>query len=343
MRKFFAALVLLVLCITGNQARAQFVRNVSKVGTTAAAFLEIEVGGRALGMGGGFVGHANDASALYWNVGGISRLPRNELLLSHTQWLADIRFDYAGFVLKLGPDRALGISLTSMTMGEMEVRTVFYPEGTGERFTAGSFALAGSYGWNLTDRFSIGFTAKYVHETVWHMRANGFAVDVGTLFTTQFHGMRLGMSISNFGTKMRLEGKDTQVTHDIDPVKTGNNERILAHLDTDRWPMPLIFRVGIGAELFQDSWNRLSVGIDAVHPNDNTEYVNLGLEYAFRGYFFARAGYKSLFLRDGEEGFTAGFGLRYPVTPSLVVKADVAYCDFGRLDSVQKVSLSLEF
>jgi opacity protein-like surface antigen len=343
MKRYLALALAGALCGAGHRAEAQFVRNVSKVGTTAAPFLEIEVGGRALGMGGGFVGHANDASALYWNVGGISRLPRNELLLSHTDWLADISFDYAGFVLKLGPDRALGFSLTNLSIGEMEVRTVFYPEGTGERFSASSFALAGSYGWSITDRFSMGFTAKYVHETVWHMRASGFAVDVGTLFTTQFHGMRLGMSISNFGTKMRLEGKDTQVTHDIDPVKSGNNDRILAHLDTDRWPMPLIFRVGIGAELLQDNWNRLSIGVDAVHPNDNTEYMNLGLEYAFRGYFFARAGYKSLFLRDGEEGFTAGVGLRYPVTASVVVKADLAYCDFGRLDNVRKISLSLEF
>jgi len=343
MRRILSMAVCIAACSAALTAQAQFIRNVSKVGTTAASFLSIEVGSRALGMGGGFVGMADDASALYWNVGGIARLPRSEVLLSHTRWLADINFDYAGVVLKLGPDQALGFSLTNMTMGEMEVRTVFYPEGTGERFTASSFALAGSYGWNITDRFSIGFTAKYVHESIWHMRASGFALDVGTLFTTPFRGMRLGMSISNFGTKMRLEGKDTQVTHDIDPVKTGNNDKIIAHLHTDKWPMPLIFRVGVAMELLQDEWNRVSVGVDAIHPNDNTEYLNVGMEYEFRGYFFARAGYKSLFLRDGEEGLTAGLGLRYPVTATVVLKADVAYCDFGRLDNVQKVSLSLEF
>ncbi|MCK7482164.1 MAG: hypothetical protein M0C28_37180 [Candidatus Moduliflexus flocculans] len=44
-------------------------QNVSKAGTTAASFLEIGVGGPANAMGGAFVGLANDASALYWNVG----------------------------------------------------------------------------------------------------------------------------------------------------------------------------------------------------------------------------------------------------------------------------------
>ena len=43
--------------------------NVSKVGTTSATFLEIPVGAAAVGMGGAFVSLANDASALYWNVG----------------------------------------------------------------------------------------------------------------------------------------------------------------------------------------------------------------------------------------------------------------------------------
>lgn len=343
MKRFSAWVLAATVLAFSAPGQAQFVRNVSKVGTTAAPFLEIEVGSRALGMGGGFVGQADDASALYWNVGGIARLPRNEVLLSHTRWLADINFDYAAAVFKVGVDQAIGLSFTSLSMGDMKVRTVFYPEGTGELFTASSFAIAGSYGRNLTDRFSIGFTAKYVHESVWHMRSNGFAIDVGTLFTTQFHGMRLGMSISNFGTKMRLEGKDTQVTHDIDPVKTGNNDRIIAYLGTDRWPMPLIFRVGVGMDVLKDDWNRLTVGVDAVHPNDNTEYLNVGMEYGFHGNFYARLGYKSLFMRDSEEGLTAGLGLRYPVTATLVVKADYAYSQFGILDSVQKVSLSLEF
>ncbi|MCB0259296.1 MAG: hypothetical protein KDE62_06190, partial [Calditrichaeota bacterium] len=41
--------------------------NVSKRGSTAASFLEIGVGARALAMGGAFTALADDPSTLYWN------------------------------------------------------------------------------------------------------------------------------------------------------------------------------------------------------------------------------------------------------------------------------------
>ena len=53
-------------------------QEVTKVGTTAAKFLSIPVGARAVGMGGAFVAVADDASSLYWNPAGIARLSQSE-------------------------------------------------------------------------------------------------------------------------------------------------------------------------------------------------------------------------------------------------------------------------
>ena len=44
---------------------------VDKIGTTAAKFLHMNVGSRAVGMGGAFTSIANDASAMYWNPAGL--------------------------------------------------------------------------------------------------------------------------------------------------------------------------------------------------------------------------------------------------------------------------------
>ena len=54
---------------------------------------------------------------------------------------------------------------------------------------------------------------------------------------------------------------------------------------------------------------RTTFAVDATHPNDNTEYVNSGLEVSWREIIFGRVGYKSLFLRDSEQGLTWGFGV----------------------------------
>ncbi|MDZ7797853.1 MAG: hypothetical protein U5N56_12850 [Candidatus Marinimicrobia bacterium] len=44
-----------------------------KVGTTAANFLNVPVGGKAAAMGGAYTAVADDPTALFWNPGAISR------------------------------------------------------------------------------------------------------------------------------------------------------------------------------------------------------------------------------------------------------------------------------
>ncbi len=48
-------------------------------GYSAASFLELGIGARAMAMGGAFVAVANDGSAFYWNPAGISTLLRSEV------------------------------------------------------------------------------------------------------------------------------------------------------------------------------------------------------------------------------------------------------------------------
>lgn len=332
------ALVLLALAGEG------FSQKVTKVGTTAAPFLNIPVGARALGMGGAFVSVANDATALFWNPGGLARLPGSEALFVHTNWIADIGFDFAGVALNLGSFGVLGLHGTFLNAGEMERTTEIYPEGTGEKFSAGSYALAFTYARSLTDRFSIGGTVKYVREYILNSSAQGVAIDIGTLFVTQFHNVTFGAAITNFGTKMRMTGRDLLVQYDIDPTRYGNNERINANLETDAYDMPLMLRVGVSVDLLQNvEGSSLIVAVDAAHPSDNVEHMNVGAEYAFHDMFAVRGGYRNLFSRDSEQGFTVGAGLKYRIRGNVALKIDYAYESFGRFNNVQKFSLGLTF
>ena len=155
--------------------------DVSKTGTTAATFLEISVGAPAIGMGGAFVSLANDATALYWNPAGIATMSDMEVIAAHTDWIADTKFDFGGFVWPLGNFGTLGFSLTSLTMADMAVTTVEMPDGTGNIFSASDLAAGLTYARPLTDRFSVGFTAKFIQESIWHESAKAFAMDAGNI------------------------------------------------------------------------------------------------------------------------------------------------------------------
>ena len=336
------ALIWLALLLMVNLSLAQF-NSQTKTGITAATFLSIEVGARSKAMGSAFVALANDASALYWNPAGIATIKNNAVYFSHMNWLANVNFDYAAVSINMGALGTIGASVTSLTMPDMQVTTVFEPEGTGQLFSASDLAIGLSYARYLTTRFAIGFTGKFIQEKIFDMTANTAAFDFGTIFRTGFNDMNLGFSISNFGGDLRLSGFNTQVNHDIDPTEFGNNDRIFANLQTQSFQLPLIFRVGVSMEVYHDNLNSAIIAIDAVGPNDNKQYVNVGGEYTFNGILSLRAGYKTLFLTDSEEGVTLGAGLKYKLFGQSKFQFDYAYGDFGLLNNTQEFSLSIFF
>ncbi|MCH7773178.1 MAG: PorV/PorQ family protein [Bacteroidetes bacterium] len=319
--------------------------NVSKVATTSATFLEIPVGAAAVGMGGAFVSVANDASALYWNVGGISTIGKFDLQIANMEWIGDTRFNFVGLVLPLGDFGTMGFSFTALSMDDMIVRTVEKPEGTGEFFSAGDISFGVSYARNLTDRFSLGFTFKYIQEKIWHMTAQGFAIDVGTLFRTDIlGGMIIGASISNFGTSMKLEGRDTRFFIRVDENKEGSNDRIPTNIELDSWDLPLIFRLGLSTNAIQNDIYRFTVTVDAIHPNNDYESLNIGGEFAFMEFFILRGGYNALLLTDGEGGLSLGVGVNSTLLFSdTIFQFDYAFRDFGRLQNVHMFSLEFKF
>src|SRR5512140_3342709 len=88
-------LVILLVTFSGSPLYSQ-TTDVSKRGTTAAPFLTIGQGARALGMGSAFVAVADDPSAMYWNPAGIADLNGVNVVVEHTNWIADLQYEYLG-------------------------------------------------------------------------------------------------------------------------------------------------------------------------------------------------------------------------------------------------------
>jgi len=319
-------------------------QTITKSGTTAAQFLKIGIGARGTAMGGAFAAIDGDISSMYWNAAGIASMNRLETMFVDGDWLAGVRLQYLGFSIPIHRIGVLGLSVTNLSVPEDKVRTISEPEGTGEYWGARDLAANLCFARKLSDKFSIGGNIKYIQQTIWHASASTYAADLGALFETPFNGIRLGASINNYGGKMKLEGRDQKISVDPDPLNQGNVEFINANLETDQFPIPLIFRVGLSGELINKQNLRLSYAIDALHPNDNSEYVNLGMETVFNNLVSIRAGYPSLYKEESIEGPTFGAGLNYRIwRTATILKVDYSFADFGPLGDVKRISIGFNF
>ena len=314
----------------------------SMVGTKAAPFLGIEVGGRSLGMGGANVASVNDATALYWNPGAAATLMGNQALFVHSSYLADTRFDFVAGVFQMPGIGVIGISTTVLDYGDMIHTTIEKPDGDGLTFSAMDLAVGVTIARAMTDRFYIGGTMKYIQQTIWNEQASAVALDLGTLYRTEFNGLTIGMSISNFGSAMQLTGNDLDHFYDIAPDQNGNNGKIVSSLKTDPFNLPILFRAGVVMDVFHTGPLNLKLAVDALHPNYNDESLNVGCELLMFNQIALRAGYKNLFLKDSEEGLTMGAGLNLPLS-GVHLRADYGYQIFGRLTEIQNFSVALVF
>lgn len=319
-------------------------QEVAKTGTTAAKFLSVGVGPRANAMGSAFSSVANDATAMYWNPAGIAKIDEYQTVFTYTSLYADINLSYFGLVLPAGNMGNFGVSVTVLDMGDMEVTTESFPEGTGEFFTAASYAFGLSYARSITEDFSVGMNVKYVVENIYNSSASGVAFDIGTVFNTPFYGIRFASSITNYGTKLQMEGDDLLVRYDQDPTRAGNNDQVDAYLGTDEFELPLRLQIGISRDFYIMENQRLTIAIDATHPNDNNQYVNVGGELAlFDEMVFIRGGYKTLFLDESQEGLTFGAGFKYSGLNYFNIAVDYSYQEYEYLGNTHSFGILLGF
>jgi hypothetical protein len=307
----------------------------AKVGTAGAQFLKIGVSARSVGMGDAFIGVANDASALYYNPGGIAVLDNREVIATHIEYPANIKYEFAGIVWPT-PQwfGAVGLSTYWLHTDDMLKTTYENPRGDGRTFTAADMALALTYGANLTDHLSVGLTFKYINQLLETERANGWASDAGIYYQTGYRDFKLCMMLANFGPDMKFI--------------------------TETYPLPMDFRFGSSINLMQGGMNKLTLALQASRPNDNLERFNGGLEYWYNNMFALRVGkrFSVDFSNNGflqasgfddrqsfsglTSGITFGGGLKMPIS-TYSLQIDYAYQDMGFLESVHRVTFDFKF
>ena len=326
-----------------------------RVGTTAGNFLEIGFGTVGNSMGEAYVSLPRDLSATYWNPAGLAYMENNETMFMYMPWIADMNIYFAssGFIIPgMG---TVALSILNMDYGEMEVTTMDFQEGTGERFSASDLAFSLSYGRKLAQWFSFGATVKYINSRIWHCDAQAIAGDMGVIINTQFFsptgkredGLNIGMSISNYGTRLQYDGMDLLRPIDIKDNEAGNYSNVQGQFTLNGWELPLIYRIGISLNPIVTTYQKLTIAIDALHPNNNSESINLGTEYSLSagsfGKLFLRCGYKGLLMNNNQFGLTSGFGMKIFMIGKKSLSMDYSFQNIEVLGNTQSYSMKISF
>lgn len=337
MKKFITSLFILFL--VANNANSQ-----DKVGTVSAPFLSLASSARGTAMGGAFVAISNDENALIYNPGGLAQVNKNTVSFSNANYFVGSSYQDFTAIINNGNFGAFAIRAFVLNYGEIPVTTIQNPEGTGELFSPMDLSIGLTYSRYLTTSFSFGATVKYVSQQIWNSSATGFAVDLGVLYKSSFKNLRIGMSITNFGTDMTMSGDNLKQAYDIAPENNGNNDRLPVYLATNAWAMPLNFRVGLAMDIYETTLNKITLAVDAKHPSDNSEALDLGAEYGFKNMVFLRAGYRNMFTSMASDaGFAAGFGLNYELNSRNSIRIDYSYQKHEFLNSPQIWTLGITF
>jgi hypothetical protein len=325
-----AILVLGALALAAAPASAQFRLGSQRAGTSAASFLKIGIGARAIGYGEAFVAVASDPSAIYWNPAGVASILRQEVMISHIEWPADINYEHIVYVL---PTQKFGGSFAfqfGSLYTELDETTELEPYGTGRSFMFTNMVAGAAYARRWTDKLLIGAGAKYVREDdgsdVGGPTTSAILFDLGSIYYLGYGSVRVATSLTNFGSSMRPSGEF------VSPI-SGEVR------DYDAFDPPILFRYGIAFEPIENQQQRLTTSLEIAQPADNAQRIKTGLEWTYQRRFALRGGYN---WNSDVMKLSAGAGVTFAIRQAEGT-FDYAYTDGDVLGGVNRLSLGLRF
>ncbi len=325
--------------------------SVALAGSGAGAInLTFPIGARYNALGEAGVALAQDATASWWNPGGLAFVPtrpeQHDIQIMQSSLVPDLASDIAiywgGYAAPLGSSGAIGFYINYLDMGEQ----IAIDEDQNERGTFSSymFAVGAVYGVRITPNVGLGLGVKYfrdklapadvIHDVGGSGSGDSFGVDLGLLWKIPSLRMNFGAAVTNLGPDIK-------------------------HVDADQSdPMPRAFKVGLAYSLYSsEAMGLLLLGDYQVplyeYDNDKNDYGygfdtsqnewGAGVEWNYVSSLFVRAGYKSADYGDIKDA-TYGFGIDLKRWTGQAIVVDWASVPQAKsLSRVNRFSLAFRF
>lgn len=338
MKHYFACILLFIFLLSlPTQAEMK------KLGQAGMTFLNIGGSARAAGMAEVFGFAQGDLASIFYNPAGLATVEKRSFFFNMTNWLVDMKVSHLAVSWNLEKYGTFAINAQMMDYGDIPgtVISETNPQGyedTGNIEDVAGLALGLSYGIQMTDKFSIGGTAKWINQKLGHTdtytaaildeqgklnKVNSVAFDFGTMYDTGIRSLVLTMSIRNYSGQLLYENEEFQI--------------------------PQTYKIGLAANLFEllplspGATHKAILAVEGIDPRDRKEYVNVGLEYTVSDLVSFRGGWATQNAQDNDAGLALGAGLKLNLG-GIGGRFDMAYTDYGDiLGSVLRFSISGTF
>ncbi|MBI1937134.1 MAG: PorV/PorQ family protein [Ignavibacteriales bacterium] len=331
---------LLILFVTASTI---FGSGGNRNGTAGATQLLIPVGARSIGLSGSTLTTTAGVEALYWNPANVVRGSHSaDVMFSQTSYIADIGVTYGAITANIEGFGAIGFSIKTLAIGDIEKTTVDNPDGTGSTFSPQFVTVGLTYSTLLSDRISVGITANLITEQIDLVSATGFSFNAGVTYNNlaNIDGLSFAVVMKNIGPQMRYDGSGLYTT-----AETPNFARSaqLYKIDAATFELPSTLEMGLGYQLNVGDQNSLAISTLFQNNNFDADMYKIGAEYNYDNLLYLRGGYTFAPELSSDErvyGFTVGGGLKY-VVGGMDFRLDYAFQDTKYFDGNNVITIGI--
>ncbi|MBC8185633.1 PorV/PorQ family protein [candidate division KSB1 bacterium] len=318
-----------------------------KVAQSGMGYLAISMGARESAMGDAGTAITKGIQGMWHNPSVIADIDRFAVSMQQVNWMVDTKLYGFAAAYSLGNWGTVAMDLTYMDYGEImgtqrvdksvDYRGFVLTGDVGVE----DYAIGFAYARRMSDKFTLGFKVKRLHESLGNARyvyqrenegtdeqidyykdkkwsMNDWGLDIGTVYDVGWKSLKVAMTMQNFSRDLKYWYEE--------------------------FTTPMALRIGLAmdiAEVFLPNSENLNfnLAVDAIHPNDYTERVHIGGELLYLNRFALRCGYK---FNHDVENFTFGLGVDFTMA-GLSAVVDYAYTNADYFQDINRFSMQFYF
>tara|TARA_B100000508_G_scaffold141054_1_gene145679 strand:+ start:4146 stop:5174 length:1029 start_codon:yes stop_codon:yes gene_type:complete len=272
--------------------------NKDRIGQNGAHELSLNPWARSGGMATANSTSVIGLESLSSNISGLAFTRKTELVYAYTSFLGGAaKINAFGLSQAVGESNVIGLAITNMSFGEIEITTEDKPEGGIGIYSPQFLTVNLAYARTFSNSIYGGLAVKIISESIADVKSQGVAFDVGIRYVTgKDDNLKFGIALRNVGPKMKFSGDGLTVK------TTYNSNEFTFNSRSQSFEMPAELQIGVSYDFYLGqktdttgksgiSDHRLTGAGTFVSKSFGKDQIRLGAEYAWREMVMLRLGY----------------------------------------------------